>query len=153
MIQHAARARLARLRGRSQPANDLIDGLVTIITPADIRAELDELNASYDLVNQQAKGDPAWDTHYAEFKGFYAETRPRTEGVTAYLKTSTGTLNGIRRRAQRLEEWKATLAKKGVAIVEPEKKPPPPMDGGLQDSLRLGLLVIAGLGVLSLVRR
>lgn len=124
VVQHAARERLGRLRARRQPANDLLDSVLEIHTPADIRAELDQLRASYDVVNAQAKGRPDWDAHYAEFVHFYEDTRPRTFGVAGYLKVSTGTLNNVRQRARRLEEWKAQLQAAGVKVPEPPKKEP-----------------------------
>ena len=151
-IQIGARRVLARIRERQQPANDLVDSVLTINTPSDIRAELDQLKASYEVVNQQAKGSPDWDAHYAEFLRFYEDLRPRTEGASSWLRVGSGTLNNIRNRAQRLEEWKAALLNRGVAVPEPEKKPPPD-SGSLQDALKLGLLLVAGLGVLSVVRR
>lgn len=125
-VQHEARARLARLRSRPRPANDLLDQVLTIHTPADIRAELDQLRASYDLQHAQAKGRPDWDTHYAEFVRFYEDTRPSTFGVSAWVKVTTATLNNIRQRARRLEEWKAKLQAEGVKVPEPKKKEPPP---------------------------
>lgn len=151
-VQTGARDVLARLRQRRQPANDLFDSVLTINTPSDIRAELDQLHASYEVVNQQARGNPDWDAHYAEFQRFYADLRPRTEGATAWLRVGSGTLNSVRNRAHRLEEWKAALLHRGVAVPEPEKKPPPD-SGSLQDTLRIGLLALAGLTVLSVVRR
>lgn len=145
VVRHGARERLARLRAHRHPANDMLDSVLEIHTPSDVRAALDQLRASYDIVNMQAKGRPDWDTHYAEFVKFYEDTRPNTFGVTGWLKISAGTYNAIRQRSRRLEEWKQMLASAGVKVAEPPKKEPPPEPLGevLKWGAYVGLALLA----------
>jgi hypothetical protein len=169
MIQPGARHVIAIIKARTHgvgttrptlpdglavyPANGLLEDLVHIDSPSDVRSALDQLRASYDIVNQQAKGLADWDAHYADFVRFFDETRPRTEGVTAWLKVGQGTIDAIRDRARRLEEWKASLARRNVQISEPAKREPPPSSGALGGLAAAAPWVVGGLVLLSVLRR
>jgi hypothetical protein len=98
--------------------NDWLSDLIEINLPKDVKNDIEALKASYDIVNQTAKGRSDWDTHYQEFLRFYEQNKD-----PGWLNTSQSTVNNIRARAKRLEEWKQKLAAEGVAILEPEKKP------------------------------
>lgn len=154
-VQAEARAVLGRIRDRQRPANGSVGEYFSEVqaTPSDIRAQLDQLKASYDIVNQEAAGNADWDTHYAEFLRFYADTRPRTEGALAWFRVGLDTRSNIRDRAQRLEEWKAALRKRGVAVSEPVKQPPPEKPSELAAGLKTAAYVGGALLLLSLVRR
>ena len=122
------------------------NGLFEIVLPKDIKNELDALKGSFEVVNQTAKGKPAWDAHYQEFQQFYEHNKD-----PGWLNSSYATITNIRERAQRLEDWKKKLASEGVKILEPEKKP---AGNPVKDTLDSAALVIAaGVGALLLLRR
>ncbi len=121
------------------------NGLFEIVLPKDIKNELDELKASFEVVNQTAKGKPAWDAHYQEFQQFYERNKD-----PGWLSSSYATITNIRERAQRLEDWKKQLAAEGVKILDPEKKP---ATNPVKDTLDSATLAVAvGLGALLLLR-
>jgi hypothetical protein len=142
-----ARDRLAALRQRRRPANDLMGDFFSVTTPEDIRSELDQLKASYDIVHQTAAGRPEWDTHYQEFAAYYQRTRPRI----GWLSSGQGTIDQLRDRRRQLEQWKQRLSEEGVRVKDPKRAEPPP---GAADSfgslLKWGAVV---LGLSLAVRR
>ena len=121
------------------------NGLFEIVLPKDIKNELDALKASFEVVDQTAKGKPAWDAHYQEFRQFYERNKD-----PGWLNSSYATITNIRERAQRLEDWKKQLTAEGVKILDPEKKPVP---NPVKDTLDSATLAVAvGLGALLLLR-
>ncbi len=127
------------------PGNDLLSNIVEINTPKDIKNEIDALHASYEVVNQTAKGRPDWDVHYREFMQFYEKNKK-----PGWLNSSQSTVNNIRARAKRLEEWKRKLSSAGVQILEPEKIPDSsknPVQGTLESAT---ILIGVGIGALLL---
>ena len=121
------------------------NGLFEIVLPKDIKNELDALKASFEVVNQTAKGKPAWDAHYQEFQQYYERNKD-----PGWLSSSYATITNIRERAQRLEDWKKQLAAEGVKILDPEKRP---ATNPVKDTLDSATLAIGvGLGALLLLR-
>jgi hypothetical protein len=140
---YIAAYREARFEMEHLPA---ANGLFEVVLPKDIKNELDELKASFEVVNQTAKGKPAWDEHYQEFQQFYERNKD-----PGWLSSSYATITNIRERAQRLEDWKKQLAAEGVKILDPEKKPP---GNPVKDTLDSATVAVAvGLGALLLLRR
>ena len=121
------------------------NSLFEIVLPKDIKNELEALRGSYEVVNQTAKGRPAWDAHYQEFTQFYEKNKD-----PGWLSSSYATIKNIRERAQRLEEWKQQLAAEGVKINEPEKKPQQNPVKDTIDSATLAILL--GLGAVLLLK-
>ena len=139
---YIAAYREARFELENLPA---ANGLFEIVLPKDIKNELDALKASFEVVNQTAKGKPAWDAHYQEFQQFYERNKD-----PGWLSSSYATITNIRERAQRLEDWKKQLAAEGVKILEPEKKPAP---NPVKDTLDSATVAVAvGLGAFLLLR-
>lgn len=140
---YIAAYREARFEMEHLPA---ANGLFEIVLPKDIKNELDALKASFEVVNQTAKGRPAWDAHYQEFQQFYERNKD-----PGWLSSSYSTITSIRERAQRLEEWKKQLTAEGVKVLEPEKKP---TANPVKDTIDSAALAVAvGLGALLLLRR
>lgn len=162
-LPHDAEAALgltsAQLHGRAQsllqnpPANDLWDpdikGLLEIVTPSTIKAELEALRASYEIVHQSAKGNPAWEVHYAEFQQFYDKNKD-----PGWLTSSFSTVRTIRQRARRLEEWKDKLRSEGVRVQEPAKQDPSGGSGSSSSLLPAATaLAVLALGGILLLKR
>lgn len=123
-------------------ANGMLD---EILSPRDIKNELEALRASYEVVNQSARGRSGWDAHYQEFLKFYEANKD-----PGWFTSSQATMDHIRERARRLEEWKKQLSAEGVKIGEPEKKLP---TTPVKDALDSATLAIAlGVGGLFLLR-
>lgn len=140
---YIAAYREARFEMEHLPA---ANGLFEIVLPKDIKNELDALKASFEVVNQTAKGRPAWDAHYQEFQQFYERNKD-----PGWLNSSYATITSIRERAQRLEEWKKQLTAEGVKVLEPEKQP---TANPVKDTIDSAALAVAvGLGALLLLRR
>lgn len=137
---YIAAFRDAHFEAQQIPGNDLLGDLIEINTPKDVKNEIEALRASYEIVNQTAKGRADWDAHYRDFQQFYDKNKN-----PGWLTTSQSTVNQIRDRARRLEEWKEQLAAEGVKIREPAKKAAP-KNGikGTLDSATLMILVAAG---------
>lgn len=121
------------------------NGLLDIVSPKDIRNELEALRGSYEVVNQTAKGRGDWDAHYKEFLQYFEKNKD-----PGWLDSSYSTMTHIRERAQRLEEWKKKLAVEGVKILEPEKKQGANPTKDVIDSATVALLL--GLGGVLLLR-
>ena len=156
-----ARQRLCARRARraldpsasAGPANDLLDEVISITTPDDLRSMLDQLKSSYDVVNLTAKGDPAWDLHYAEFGRYYQDQRPKIGWMSG-----TGTKKVIEDRRRQLETWKAELARRGVQVKEPPRKEEPSPGGAFLGDLgdvigRVGVVVTVATVGAALLRR
>lgn len=127
---------------RLPSANGMFD---EILSPQDIKNELEALKASYDVVNQTARIRPSWAAHYEEFLKFYEANKD-----PGWFTSSQATMDHIRERGRRLEEWKKQLIADGVPIHEPEKKPPA---APVKDALDSATLAIAlGLGGWLLLR-
>lgn len=137
---YIAAFREAHFEAQQIPGNDLLGDLIEINTPKDVKNEIEALRASYEIVNQTAKGRSDWDAHYRDFQQFYDKNKN-----PGWLTTSQSTVNQIRDRARRLEEWKEQLVAEGVKIREPAKKPAP-KNGvkGTLDSATIMILVAAG---------
>lgn len=132
--QYIAAYREARFETEHlQVANGLI------ILPKDLKNEVDALKASFDVVNQTAKGRPGWDAYYQEFLQFYERNKD-----PGWLSTTSGAMENVRERAQRLEEWKQNLSAEGVKILEPEKKPAGNPVKDTIDAATVALVVGAG---------
>lgn len=123
-------------------ANGMFD---EILSPRDIKNELEALRASYEVVNQAARGRAGWDAHYQEFLKFYEANKD-----PGWFTFGQASMDQIRERGRRLEEWKKKLSTEGVKVEEPEKKLP---TTPVKDALDSAVLVIAlGLGGLFLLR-
>lgn len=123
-------------------ANGMFD---EILSPQDIKNELEALKASYDVVNQTARIRPSWAAHYEEFLKFYEANKD-----PGWFTASQATMDHIRERSRRLEEWKKQLATDGVPIREPDKKlPVTPVKDALDSAT---LAIVLGLGGWLLLR-
>lgn len=123
-------------------ANGMFDEL---LSPQDIKNELEALRGSYEVVNQTASGVQGWDAHYREFLKFYDANKD-----PGWFTANQATMEHVRERGRRLEEWKKKLAADGVKIQEPEKKPPTTPVKDALDSATLA--IVLGLGGMLLLR-
>lgn len=145
-----AQQAVAQLRARcaSRPANDVLGEIFAIDTPKSVRAELEQLRASYDVVNLAARGRPEWDLHYLEWKRFYEQTKD----IGWFNNISGGTINQIRDRRRQLEQWKRHLADKGIRVGEPERKETD-TGTGVADLVKWGLAALVAVNLFQVVRR
>ena len=68
-----------------------------------------------DLTHRTAYKDSDWNLFYDEFKRYY---KPDKFG---WFNSSDADWNELNRREKDLENWKLTLASKGIKIVEPKR--------------------------------
>lgn len=124
------------------------NSLFEIVTPKDIKNELEALRGSYEIVNQTAKGRPDWDAHYREFQEYYKKNKD-----PGWLSSTYATVKNVRARAQRLEEWKDQLTAEGVKIREPQKKTAPNANP-IKDTLDSAtIMLLVGVGAVLLLKR
>ena len=113
--------------------------------PQGCEERIEALRASYEIVNQTAKGRADWDAHYRDFQQFYDKNKN-----PGWLTTSQSTVSQIRDRARRLESGKSAAAE-GVKIREPAKKPASRMASG---NARLAtIMILVAAGAILLLRR
>jgi hypothetical protein len=120
------------------PANasvtDFLNKLTTIYTPSDIRAALDSLKASFEIVNEKAKNYSDWTIFYNSFMEYYKNTRDQV----GWLSSGQGTIDRIKQYERELIEWQKTLEKRGLD-TGPKRQPDPPKSGSgsLDDLIKL----------------